>query len=70
MYRSLKRFIGNESGSVTVEYGIIGMGIALAFVAVLAMLGGELKQIVANSKHHVQNVDKPSKLAIQKTASS
>jgi Flp pilus assembly pilin Flp len=67
MYRSLKRFIRNESGSVTIEYGIIGMGIGLAFIAVLAILGGELRQIVANSKHNIHNVDKPSKLALNKS---
>ena len=70
MYRSLKRFIRNESGSVTIEYGIIGMGIALAFIAVLAALGGELKQIVASSKHNMHNVDKPSKIPLNKSLTS
>jgi Flp pilus assembly pilin Flp len=70
MYRSLKRFIQNESGSVTIEYGLIGMGIALAFIAVLATLGGELKQIIASSKHNIHIADKSSKTALQKTSLS
>lgn len=61
MYRSIKRFIEDESGSVALDYGIIGAGIFIAFVAILATLGAELRQIVSNSKNDVDNVDNAPK---------
>lgn len=39
MIKSLKAFIGNESGATAIEYALIASLIAVALVAVLTNLG-------------------------------
>lgn len=43
MYGAMKRFLDNDSGATAIEYGLIGAGLALALIAMLAVLGGELR---------------------------
>ena len=61
MYRSIERFLKDESGSVTIEYGLIGAGIVFAFVAVLTGLAVELRHVLSSSKQDAKNLDKPSR---------
>jgi len=41
----LIRFINDESGATAIEYGLIAAGIAVAIIAAVNTLGGNLKDI-------------------------
>ena len=38
----LERFLGNESGSTAIEYGLIAAGISVAIITVVQGLGSKL----------------------------
>ncbi|WP_046862237.1 Flp family type IVb pilin [Microvirga massiliensis] len=40
---SIKRFIRDESGATAIEYGLIAALLAVAIIAALQLVGGELK---------------------------
>ncbi|HLH98311.1 MAG TPA: Flp family type IVb pilin [Xanthobacteraceae bacterium] len=42
MIRHVKRFLNNESGATAIEYGLIAAGIAVAIIAVVQGVGGNL----------------------------
>ena len=45
MMKSLKAFVGNESGATAIEYALIASLIAVALVAVLTSLGTQLSTV-------------------------
>ena len=42
MTKLIKRFVQNESGATAIEYGLIASLIAVAIIAILTTLGGNL----------------------------
>ncbi|MCL6451436.1 MAG: Flp family type IVb pilin [Acetobacteraceae bacterium] len=48
MLRLLRKWLGREEGQGMVEYGLIIALVALAVVAVLGLLGGQLRTIFQN----------------------
>lgn len=42
MVKSLKAFVGNESGATAIEYALIASLIAVALVGILTSLGSKL----------------------------
>jgi len=44
MIKSLKAFVGNESGATAIEYALIASLIAIALVTILGSLGTRLSQ--------------------------
>jgi len=42
MIKSLKAFVGNESGATAIEYALIASLIAVALVGILSSLGSRL----------------------------
>jgi pilus assembly protein Flp/PilA len=44
MIKSLKAFVGNESGATAIEYALIASLIAVALVTILTNLGTRLSQ--------------------------
>ena len=40
--KSLKRFLREEDGLVAIEYGVIAVGIALAIIVAVGLVGGQL----------------------------
>ncbi|MBB1093929.1 Flp family type IVb pilin [Rhodopseudomonas palustris] len=43
MKNILARFVKDESGATAIEYGLIAAGIALAIIAAVQGVGGQLK---------------------------
>jgi pilus assembly protein Flp/PilA len=43
-----KRFAGDESGAIAIEYGLIAAGIAVAIIHVVTALGSQLKATFGN----------------------
>ena len=41
--KTLKRFFKEEDGLVAIEYGVIAVGIALAIVLVVGLVGAQLE---------------------------
>jgi pilus assembly protein Flp/PilA len=42
MLSTFKRLLADESGATAIEYGLICAGIAVALLAIIASLGGDL----------------------------
>jgi len=42
MIKSLKKFVGNESGATAIEYALIASLVSVAIIAALTTLGGKL----------------------------
>jgi pilus assembly protein Flp/PilA len=42
------RFLRDESGATAIEYGLIAAGIAVAIIAVVNTLGGQLSNTFSN----------------------
>jgi pilus assembly protein Flp/PilA len=45
MMKSLKAFVGNESGATAIEYALIASLIAVALVTILGSLGSKLSGV-------------------------
>jgi pilus assembly protein Flp/PilA len=45
MIKSLKAFVGNESGATAIEYALIASLIAVALVTILGSLGSKLSGV-------------------------
>jgi pilus assembly protein Flp/PilA len=45
MIKSLKEFVGNESGATAIEYALIASLIAVALVTVLTSLGQQVSTV-------------------------
>ena len=48
MINPIKRFADNESGAITIEYGLIAAGISVAIITVVNKLGSQLKSTFTN----------------------
>ena len=46
MFQAFKRFAADESGATAIEYGLICAGIALAIIAIINALGGDLVAVL------------------------
>jgi pilus assembly protein Flp/PilA len=46
MFHAFKRFAADESGATSIEYGLICAGIALAIIAIINSLGGDLVAVL------------------------
>ena len=42
MMQKIKTFLKNEDGATAIEYGLIAAGIAVAIVAVVFVIGGQI----------------------------
>lgn len=60
MYQAVKCFLKDESGSVPIEYGLIGAALVLAFISMLVALTRELRHVLNQSKDNVSSLDKVS----------
>ena len=45
MTNLVKRFAKDESGATAIEYGLIAVGIAVAIIALVPQVGGQLQTI-------------------------
>lgn len=43
MLQSLRRFMADQSGATTIEYGLIAAGVSVAIITVVNSLGSQLK---------------------------
>ena len=51
-----KRFLRNETGATAIEYGLIVAGVALAIIAVVNSIGGELQNTYSDVSNDLANV--------------
>ncbi len=50
-----RRFARDESGATAIEYGLIAAGIAIAIIAVVFALGGQLQNMFQDVNQNLQN---------------
>ena len=55
---SFKRFLRDESGATSIEYGVIAAGISVAIIAVVNNLGGQLKNTFSTVSNSLKNAGK------------
>ena len=53
MLKSLVRFIKDEDAPTAVEYGIMVAGIAVVIIAVVFLLGGNVKTVLHHATQHI-----------------
>jgi pilus assembly protein Flp/PilA len=52
----LKRFLHDETGATAIEYGLIVAGVALAIIAVVNSIGGDLQNTYSDVSNDLANV--------------
>ena len=53
MLKDLKRFIRDEEAPTAVEYGIMVAGIAVVIIAVVFLLGTNVKNVLNHATQHI-----------------
>ena len=53
MLKSLVRFLRDEEAPTAVEYGIMVAGIAVVIIAVVFLLGTNVKNVIDHAAHHI-----------------
>ena len=51
-----KRFLRDETGATAIEYGLIVAGVALAIIAVVNSIGGDLQNTYSDVSNDLANV--------------
>jgi pilus assembly protein Flp/PilA len=51
-----KRFLHDETGATAIEYGLIVAGVALAIIAVVNSIGGDLQNTYSDVSNDLANV--------------
>ncbi len=53
---SIRKFAGDASGVTAIEYGLIAVGIAVAIITVVALLGDELAALFGDLQTSLANM--------------
>lgn len=48
MYNLVHKFMADESGATSIEYGLIAAGIGVALITLVGQVGGELRTLFVN----------------------
>jgi pilus assembly protein Flp/PilA len=55
MYNLVRKFMADESGATSIEYGLIAAGIGVALITLVGQVGGELRSLFENLQTGLQN---------------
>jgi pilus assembly protein Flp/PilA len=55
MYNLVRKFVADESGATSIEYGLIAAGIGVALITLVGQVGGELRSLFENLQTGLQN---------------
>lgn len=55
MYNLVRKFLADESGATSIEYGLIAAGIGVALITLVGQVGGELKDLFTNLRTGLDN---------------
>ena len=54
MYTMINKFLRDERGATSIEYGLIAAGIGVAVITLVSEVGGEIQTLFANLKSKLQ----------------
>ena len=54
MYSMINKFLHDERGATSIEYGLIAAGIGVAVISLVSQVGGEIQTLFTNLKTHLQ----------------
>ena len=55
MYNLVHKFLADESGATSIEYGLIAAGIGVALITLVGQVGGELRSLFENLQTGLEN---------------
>lgn len=55
MYNLVRKFVADESGATSIEYGLIAAGIGVALITLVGQVGGELRELFQNLQTGLEN---------------
>jgi pilus assembly protein Flp/PilA len=54
MYNLIRKFVADQSGATSIEYGLIAAGIGVALITLVGQVGGELRTLFENLQSGLQ----------------
>lgn len=60
MYSMIKKFLRDERGATSIEYGLIAAGIGVAVITLVSQVGGELQTLFSNLKTQLSSFNSTS----------
>jgi pilus assembly protein Flp/PilA len=55
MYNLVHKFLADQSGATSIEYGLIAAGIGVALITLVGQVGTELRTLFENLQSGLQN---------------
>jgi pilus assembly protein Flp/PilA len=55
MHSLVQKFLKDESGATSIEYGLIAAGIGVALITLVGQVGGELRSLFENLQTGLEN---------------
>jgi pilus assembly protein Flp/PilA len=55
MYKLINKFLRDERGATSIEYGLIAAGIGVAVITLVGQVGGEIQTLFTNLKVQLSN---------------
>jgi pilus assembly protein Flp/PilA len=60
MFNLVQKFIKDERGATSIEYGLIAAGIGVALVTIVSNVGGEIQSLFNNMLSDLQGFTPPT----------
>ena len=60
MYNLVRKFLADECGATSIEYGLIAAGSGVALITLVGQVGGELRSLFENLQTGLQNFNASS----------
>jgi pilus assembly protein Flp/PilA len=60
MYSMINKFLHDERGATSIEYGLIAAGIGVAVITLVSQVGGEIQTLFTNLKVQLSSFNTPS----------
>lgn len=55
MYKLIRKFLEDQSGATSIEYGLIAAGIGVALITLVGQVGDELRDLFTNLQTGLSN---------------
>ena len=55
MHNLVRKFLADESGATSIEYGLIAAGIGVALITLVGQVGGELRELFQSLQTGLEN---------------
>lgn len=59
MYNLIRKFLADQSGATSIEYGLIAAGIGVALITLVGNVGTELRELFTNLQTQLSTFNTP-----------